>query len=348
MTNSEQAAAGDESPRHVRRPRYAGKNPRHFAQKYKEHAAEKYPDVVEKVIASGKTPAGAHVSVMLEESVQALCLRPGQVGVDATLGFGGHAAAMLKQITPGGQLLGLDVDPLELPKTERRLQQLGFGSESVRVFRSNYAGLAKVLAQWGRSQVDFVFADLGCSSMQIDDPARGFTFKEDGPLDMRMNPQRGMTAAQWLEQVDVARLTQVLRENADEPDAERLAAVLAGKKMERTRDLVRVIHHLGLQDSELAVRRVFQALRIAVNEEFSALEQFLRVLPHCLKPGGRAVVLTFHSGEDRRVKKAFQDGWRSGVYAEIAREVTLAGAAERRANPRSIPAKLRWACRSMI
>lgn len=346
--NSEADSGAEKPAGHVRRRRYAGKNPRHFSQKYKELDAEKYPDVVEKVKASGKTPAGAHVSVMRDEVLEALCLRPGSVGVDATLGYGGHAASILERIVPGGLLLGLDVDPLELPKTQSRLQQMGHGSEVFQAFRSNYAGLAKVLAQSGRAQVDFVFADLGCSSMQIDDPARGFTFKEDGPLDMRMNPQRGISAAQWLEQVDADQLRLVLQENADEPEAERIAAALAGKKMERTRDLVQRIQSLGLESGDLAVRRVFQALRIAVNEEFTALEQFLRVLPHCLLPGGRAVVLTFHSGEDRRVKKAFQEGSRSGVYAEVAREVTLAGPAERRANPRSIPAKLRWARRSAI
>lgn len=340
----------DPAERPPRRPRYSGKNPRRFAEKYKEHAPELYPETVARVIAGGKTPAGSHVPIMVDESLAALALHPGQTGVDATLGYGGHAARILKRITPGGKLLGLDVDPLELPKTAARLLAMGFGECAFEAVRSNYAGIAKGLAARELAAVDFVFADLGCSSMQYDDPLRGFSFKRAGPLDMRMNPGRGLSAADWLVKVSAEKLELALHEHADEPRAEMLGAALAGHRFTDTLALAEAVREaVGNLDNgllELTVRRVFQAVRIAVNEEFTALEAFLRVLPDCLKPGGRAVVLTFHSGEDRRVKKAFQAGLREGVYASLNESVITAGPEERRLNPRSSAAKLRWAVKA--
>ncbi|HEY1122135.1 MAG TPA: 16S rRNA (cytosine(1402)-N(4))-methyltransferase RsmH, partial [Haloferula sp.] len=253
------------------------------------------------------------------------------------------------RISPGGRLIGLDVDPIEQPKTEGRLRAAGFGEEAFTAVRSNYAGIRKVLDGLGLEAVDFIFADLGCSSMQFDDPTRGFTFKTDGPLDMRMNPERGIPAAEWLAKVKNAKLAEVLLENSDEPLAEAIAAVLAGRSFPSTKALVAAIRAIPLvakldaDRSELTVRRVFQAIRIAVNEEFTSLDAFLRQIPLCLKPGGRVSILTFHSGEDRRVKKAFQAGDRDGTYAMVSDGVVLAGPDERRNNPRSIPAKLRWA-----
>lgn len=333
-----------------RRPRYGGNNPRRFEQKYKEHDPARYPDTVAKVIAGGKTPAGSHLPILMEECLVALALRAGGIGVDATLGHGGHAARILEQITPGGKLLGLDVDPLELPKTLARLRALGFGEDAFEALRFNYAGIAKVLATRGLDGVDFVFADLGCSSMQLDDPLRGFSFKSAGPLDMRMNPTRGPSAAEWLAKVSAAKLETALREHADEPRAAGLAAALAGRNFSNTLALADAVRDcLGRLDDEvvdLTLRRVFQAVRIAVNEEFSALEAFLRALPDCLKPGGLAVVLTFHSGEDRRVKKAFQAALRSGAFSRISDGVVTATAEERRLNPRSSAAKLRWAIKA--
>jgi 16S rRNA (cytosine1402-N4)-methyltransferase len=239
-------------------------------------------------------------------------------------------------------LLGLDKDPLELPKTEARIRQAGW--DSFEAHRSNYAGIAKVL---NGIKVDFVFADLGCSSMQLDDPSRGFSFKHAGPLDMRMNPGRGLSAAEWLRRVTPEKLEHALHHHSDEPQAQVIAAALAGRSFATTLDLAEAVRHAaGAADADLAVRRVFQAVRIAVNEEFIALDAFLRVLPDCLKPGGRVVVLTFHSGEDRRVKKAFQVGLRDGIYLETSDGVITAGAEERRMNPRSAPAKLRWALKA--
>ena len=341
----------DETPRPPRRKRYAGKNPRRFGEKYKELDPERFAATVGKVLESGKTPAGMHVPILVAECLEALCLSPGQVGIDATLGYGGHAREILGRIAPGGRLIGLDVDPIEQPKTEARLRALGFGEESFVAVRSNYAGIRKVLDGLGLEAVDFIFADLGCSSMQFDDPSRGFSFKTAGPLDMRMNPGRGIPAGEWLAKVKREKLAEVLRDCSDEPLAEEIAAVLAGKRLSGTRDLVAAIRavpevaRLDPERSELAVRRVFQAVRIAVNEEFSSLDAFLRMLPSCLKPGGRVAVLTFHSGEDRRVKRAFQQGERDGIWADVSDGVIVAGPEERRSNPRSTPAKLRWAVR---
>ncbi|TAE73221.1 MAG: 16S rRNA (cytosine(1402)-N(4))-methyltransferase [Verrucomicrobia bacterium] len=338
----------DETPRPPRRKRYAGKNPRRFEDRYKELDPERYGETVGKVLESGKTPAGMHVPILVAECLAALHLEPGQWGIDATLGYGGHAREILARIAPGGRLIGLDVDPIEQPKTEARLRALGHGEDAFVAVRSNYAGIRKVLDGMGWDAVDFVFADLGCSSMQFDDPSRGFSFKTAGPLDMRMNPGRGIPAGEWLARVGPEKLAEVLTDHADEPLAGEIARVLAGRRFDGTRELaagvrsVPEVAGLDVERVELAVRRVFQALRIAVNEEFSSLDAFLRVLPSCLKPGGRVAVLTFHSGEDRRVKRAFQQGLREGLWSEMSDGVIVAGPEERRSNPRSTPAKLRW------
>ena len=340
------------APVHKRRPRYSGKNPRRFDQKYKERTPEKYPETVAKVIASGKTPAGTHRPIMVAEILEVLRPQPGELAVDCTLGYGGHAQEILARLQPGGRLIGLDADPLELPRTEARLRALGFGPEAFTAHRSNFAGLPKVLAAEGiTGGIDVILADLGVSSMQLDDPARGFSVKAEGPLDMRMNPQRGQPASALLERIGVEELAALLEENADEPHAETLARALAGKSYPTTLALGAAIRKaLGNRQEEqitLSIRRVFQALRIAVNEEFTALESFLRNLPACLRAGGRVAVLTFHSGEDRRVKKAFEAGLRDGRYAEIAREVLRPSPEECRSNTRSTPAKLRWAVKGV-
>lgn len=330
--------------------RYSGKYPRKFEQKYKEHDPERFPDAIAKVLASGKTPAGMHRPIMVEEVLDVLRPSPGDIAVDCTLGYGGHAREILGRIQPGGQLLGLDADPLELPKTEARLRAAGFGPETFRAHRSNFAGLSGVLAAEGLAGANLVFADLGVSSMQFDEPARGFSFKAEGPLDMRMNPGRGQPASALLKKVTPSVLAELLTENADEPHATALAQVLAGQEFATTLSLSKAIRstlsNVKPDDCELSVRRVFQALRIAVNDEFSALETLLRSLPSCLAAGGRAAILTFHSGEDRRVKKAFEAGLQDGLFSDIASEVLRPSPAERHANPRSASAKLRWAIRA--
>ena len=335
---------------HKRRPRYSGKNPRRFEEKYKERGPAQDPETIAKVLAAGKTPAGTHRPIMVAEILAFLNPQPGQIAADCTLGYGGHSQEILARLQPGGRLLGLDADPLELPKTEARLRALGFGAETFTAVRSNYAGLPQALASHGMEGVDLLLADLGLSSMQIDDPARGFSVKTDGPLDMRMNPGRGQPASALLQKIEPAALAALLQANADEPRAETLADALAERTFHTTREFADAIRaalpHIGRDDAELTVRRVFQAVRIAVNDEFSALDSLLRNLPFCLKPGGRAAVLTFHSGEDRRVKKAFETGLADGSYAQISDGVQRPTPEEQRDNPRSSPAKLRWAIRA--
>jgi len=335
-------------PPHRRRPRYAGKYPRRFDEKYKEHNPERYAETVARVLASGKTPASAHRPIMVAEILDALAPKPGDIAVDCTLGYGGHAREILALIQPGGRLIGLDRDPVELPKTRERLAGLGFGPEKFTAYHSNFAGLPKILGTESLAGADCILADLGVSSMQIDDPARGFSVKLEGPLDMRMDPQRGQPASRLLEKIERGALVELLVENADEPHADLIGAALAGHSFAGTCALAAAIREVlpkaPEEERDLSVRRVFQALRIAVNDEFSALDMFLRNLPACLNTGGRAAILTFHSGEDRRVKRAFESGLRDGVFAAISREVVRASPSERYTNPRSASAKLRWAC----
>jgi 16S rRNA (cytosine1402-N4)-methyltransferase len=339
---------------HTRRPRYPGKNPRSFHQKYKEHDPARYADEVQKVLASGKTPAGSHRPIMVAEVLGCLQPAPGEFAVDCTLGGGGHALAILEQIQPGGRLIGLDVDPFELPRTEARVRAAGFGPETFVARQGNFAGLLQALAAEGIDAVDMVLADLGVSSMQIDNPDRGFSYKEPGPLDMRMNPSRGEAAWQLLDRVTAAQLADLLTENADEPHAALIADLLKQKPMKTTHAVERAIRtgltaampKLEKSEVKMSVRRTFQALRIAVNDEFGALDALLRSLPRCLKAGGRVAIITFHSGEDRRVKKAFQSGKRGGAYAEIADEVIRSAKEETFSNRRAAAAKLRWAVRA--
>jgi 16S rRNA (cytosine1402-N4)-methyltransferase len=338
----------------ARRRRYAGKNPRAFHDKYKELNPQRYAPEVEKILASGKTPAGTHRPIMVAEVL--LCLRPepGEIAVDCTLGGGGHARALLERVRPGGRVIGLDVDAVELPRTEAGLRAAGFDQEAFVARQGNFAGLAKALAAEGLQTADVVLADLGVSSMQLDNPDRGFSYKQPGPLDMRMNPSRGESASQLLSRLTEADLAGLLEDNADEPHARLIARLVVERSPQTTHDLERVVREglsaalpdLTRPDVKMSVRRTFQALRVAVNDEFAALDWLLRSLPACVSPGGRIAMLTFHSGEDRRVKKAFQAGHRAGVYADVATEVIRAGMEETRANRRASSAKLRWAVRA--
>jgi|SRR5688572_2573129 len=337
-----------------RRKRYAGKNPRAFAERYKELQPDKYQADVRKVLDSGKTPAGTHRPIMVAEVVECLRPAPGEIAVDCTLGGGGHARAILERLQPGGKLIGLDVDPIELPRTEAALRAEGFGPEAFVARRTNFAGLAQALAAEGIGAADLILADLGVSSMQLDNPARGFTYKEPAPLDLRMNPARGETAAELLARIDEPDVTRILTDHSDEPHAHVIARILKAQPVATTHLLERLVRTrlmadvpgVTLADAKMSVRRTLQALRIAVNDEFTALEALLRMLPACLAPGGRVAILTFHSGEDRRVKKAFQAGLRDGLYSDVARRVIQSTREETRANRRASAAKLRWAVRA--
>lgn len=350
------ARMGPPDEPHTRRPRYPGKNPRRFEDKYKERDPERYASDMQKIIASGKTLAGTHRPIMVDEVLRCLQPVPGDVAVDCTLGGGGHAQAILERVQPNGRLIGLDIDPLELPHTEARLRAAGFGAEAFVARHGNFAGLPKVLAAEGLTSADLILADFGVSSMQIDNPARGFSYKEPGPLDMRMNPSRGAPASQLLARLSEEKLASLLTENADEPHAQLIAGLLKQESIDTTHAVERLVRtgltsaypNLAKADVKMSVRRTFQALRIAVNAEFSALDALLRSLPQCLAPGGRVVMLTFHSGEDRRVKKAFQAGYRAGVYSSVANEVIRSTKEETFANRRAAAAKLRWAVRAAV
>jgi 16S rRNA (cytosine1402-N4)-methyltransferase len=339
---------------HTRRPRYAGRNPRRFHDKYKELNPERYGSEAQKVIASGRTPAGTHRPIMVDEVLECLRPMPGDIAIDCTLGGGGHAHAILERVQPGGRVIGLDVDPLELPRTEARMRAAGFGADTFVTRHGNFAGLPRVIAAEGLAAADLVLADLGVSSMQLDNPDRGFSYKVPGPLDMRMNPSRGEPASQLVVRLTEEQLESLLTENADEPHAQLIAGLLKQTPLATTHAVERAVR-VGLTAArptvtkpqvKMSVRRTFQALRIAVNDEFSALDALLRALPYCLAPGGRVVILTFHSGEDRRVKKAFQAGYRGGVYADVAHEVIRPTKEETFANRRASAAKLRWAVRA--
>ena len=349
-------ASSDKPPR---RPRYQGKNPRQFHEKYKEHQPERYADDIVRVVAGGRTPAGTHRPILVNEILDILAPAAGQIAVDCTLGYGGHAAKLLAAIQPGGRLLGVDADPIELPKTELRLQELGYPAESLVVRRMNYAGVAKLILSESPDGADIILADLGLSSMQIDNPERGFTYKSDGPLDMRLNPERGLPASELLSKLDVTELAALLEANADEPQAAKLASAIldahASYPVRTTTDLANIVadfvkkrRQATEDDIKQSIRRVFQALRIAVNDEFGALDAFLRQLPCCLKPGGRVAILSFHSGEDRRIKQAFRKGFSDGTYSKISDEIIRPTLEEQRANPRSSSAKLRFAVRAPL
>ncbi len=340
------------APLKKRRVRYKGKHPRRFDEKYKEHDPEHYADDVLKIIQSGKTPAGTHRPVCVQEILQVLDPRPGQVVLDATLGYGGHARELFARILPGGCLWGIDVDPFEIRRTEARLRALGYDAEKLKVRRMNFAGVLKILGE-ASDGFDLVLADLGVSSMQLDDPARGFTFKNEGPLDLRLNPERGQPASALLQSLSEKDLEKILRVNADEPHARGIAKVIlkSSKGIATTTALADAVRRalpraVAEDERTRSIRRTFQALRIAVNDEFFVLEKFLRDLPLCLKAGGRAAILTFHSGEDGRVVRAFEQGVASGIYVDMGREPIKAARQEQYDNPRSKSAILRWARRS--
>lgn len=301
-----------------------------------------------------QTPAPAHRPIMVAEVLERLRPGPGETAVDCTLGGGGHARALLERLQPGGRLLGIDVDPLELPRTEALLRAAGYPEAAFVARHANFAVLPRLLDEVGFPAVDLILADLGVSSMQRDHPDRGFSYKLVGPLDMRMDPTQGEPAWQLLARMSEADLAALLRDHADEPHAELIARLLTRPPVTTTHAAERCVRmglnaalpHLHKSDVKTSVRRTLQALRIAVNDEFSALEALLRSVPQCLAPGGRVAVLTFHSGEDRRVKKAFQAGHRAGLYSEVATKVIQSTVEETRANRRASSAKLRWAVRA--
>ena len=347
----------NQEKKHKRRVRYSGTHPRNYKEKYKELNPEKYADTISKVIQKGGTPAGMHISICVQEILDFFDIQPGQQRLDATLGYGGHTSKMLEKLQGEGHIYGLDVDPIESAKTKKRLEEKGFGSDILTVKLENFANIDKVAKEAGK--FDFVLADLGVSSMQIDNPDRGFTFKAEGPLDLRMNPEKGISAAERLHDISKEELAGMLVENADEPYAEEIAEAVTekirkGGKIETTTGLHQVIGEtlafIPEKERKEAIRkssqRVFQALRIDVNHEFEVLYDFLDKLPGVLKPGGKVAILTFHSGEDKLVKKALKQGYKEGIYSDYSKDVIRPSAQECAQNGRARSTKMRWAIKA--
>ncbi len=342
---------------HKRRPRYKGKYPKRFEEKYKELQPEKYKDTIEHVISKGNTPAGMHISIMVNEILDFLKIQPGEIGFDATLGYGGHTKALLQQLQGQGHIYATDVDPVESAKTKKRLADQGFGEEILTIRLQNFCTIDEIAKEVGG--FDFILADLGVSSMQIDNPERGFSFKTEGPLDLRLNQQSGISAAERLDTISRDELAGMLYENSDEPYCEELARAITdeirkGNRIDTTTKLRQVIEKTldFLPEKEKkdtlkkTCQRVFQALRIDVNHEFEVLYEFMEKLPGALKPGGRVAILTFHSGEDKLVKRALKEGFRDGIYSEYAKDVVRPSAQECAQNARAHSTKMRWAVRA--
>lgn len=343
--------------KHQRRVRYKGTHPKSFNEKYKELQPEKYGEAIEKVIQKGNTPAGMHLSICVKEILDFLQIQPGQIGLDATLGYGGHTLEMLKCLESKGHLYAIDVDPIELPRTRERLERQGFGPEILTIRQMNFSQIAQVAAESG--PLNFVLADLGVSSMQIDNPDRGFSFKREGPLDLRLNPKKGKSAAERLKELSQEELQGLFFDNSDEPHAAVIAKAITselrkGKAIATTTQLRQVIQDAlkfipektREEEVKKSCQRCFQALRIEVNSEFDVLHRFLERLPDVLAPGGRVAILSFHSGEDRLVKKSFQGLLRSGVYREISPEAIRPSVEECALNPRARSTKMRWAIKA--
>jgi len=347
----------NQEPKHIRRVRYKGTHPKSFKEKYKELQPDIYADDVAKVMDQGRTPAGMHRSICVDEIMDLLKVLPGQIGLDATMGYGGHSQELLKRLQPGGRLYAIDVDPYELPRTQERLRSLGYEPDVLVIQKLNFSDIDRLIAETG--PLDFVLADLGVSSMQIDNPERGFSFKVEGPLDLRLNPKSGKPASTLLKTISQDRLEEILVENADEPHFEPIANAIKthlskGLVIETTTQLQKIIAEAlefllqpdRKEDIKKSCQRCFQALRIAVNDEFGVLDKFLEKLPDALSSGGRVAILSFHSGEDRRVKKSFQRFFREGVYSEIAPDPIRPSVQECNTNPRARSAKLRWAVKA--
>ncbi|MCK5687401.1 16S rRNA (cytosine(1402)-N(4))-methyltransferase RsmH [bacterium] len=340
-----------------RRIRYKGTHPKSFKEKYKELQPEKYSDAVEKAIQRGSTPAGMHISIAVKEILEFLKIKPGQTGLDATLGYGGHTLEMLKCLDSKGHIYATDVDPIESMRTGERLAQLGFGPEMLTIKNINFSEIDQVVLESG--PLDFVLADLGVSSMQIDNPERGFSYKREGPLDLRLNPKKGISAAERLKMIDQYELEGLLIENSDEPYAEEISRAIIseirkGNDLSTTTQLQNIIKYTlkfipqqkRADTIKKACARCFQALRIDVNSEFEVLYELLEKLPAALAPGGRVCIMSFHSGEDRLVKKSFKRFLREGVYREIAPGPIRPSQEECFINSRARSTKLRWAIKA--
>ena len=347
----------NQEEKHQRRIRYKGTHPKNYQDKYKELQPQKYVDIVEKVIQKGSTPAGMHIPICVKEILDFLQIAPGQTGFDATLGYGGHTLEMLKCLDARGHIHATDVDPLELLRTQARLESLGYGPEILTIHQMNFSEIDKIVEESG--PFDFILADLGVSSMQIDNPERGFSYKREGPLDLRLNPKKGISAADRLRRVTQDELEGMFVENADEPNAAVIARAIIsetrkGSYISTTTQLRQIIKNAlsslpeksREEEIKKSCQRCFQALRIDVNNEFEVLYEFLEKLPAALAPGGRVAILSFHSGEDRLVKKSFKRFLNDGIYSDIAPNPIRPSSEECHINSRARSTKMRWAIKT--
>jgi len=282
-----------------------------------------------------------HVSVLQSEVLELLDPQPGETFVDATLGVGGHARLMLEKLGPSGRLIGLDQDPEMLAFADRRLAGL-----SATLRHRNFEDLSAVLEDLQLGPVDGILADLGFCSDQMANPERGFSFQREGPLDMRLNPTAGLPASALVQRLQERDLADLFWRYGEERFSRRIARKILATRKEspilttgQLADLVRSCVPRGKGGIDPATR-VFQALRIAVNDELGALERFLEQAPECLRPGGRIGIISFHSLEDRMVKRAFRD---KDIYEALNRKPLIANEEEVNRNPRARSAKLRAA-----
>lgn len=297
-----------------------------------------------------------HTPVLLDQTLDVLRPAPGQVVVDCTLGLGGHSSALLESIKPDGRLIALDLDPSNIAEARIVLQRVRGreGTVAFEIHHANFADLPAVLARAGVERVDALLADVGVASTQIDDPDRGFSYRRAGPLDMRMNRAQGRPASALVNELSERELAAAFWELGDESDAPKIARLIVERRarspIATTRELMAIVceaRDFTVERGERAklhpAARTFQALRILVNQELDNLDRLLAALPTVLKPGGIAAIISFHSGEDRRVKHCFRDGFRAGVYSAENRDPIIADETEQRTNPRSRSAKMRWA-----
>jgi len=287
-----------------------------------------------------------HLPVMLGEVVEQLAPAPGEVMFDGTLGRGGHARAIVPKLLPGGRYVGVDVDQANIAYVP---DAFGGLAEHLTVRHANFADADGVLADIGLDRVDGLLADLGFASVQMDDPLRGFSFTNDGPLDMRLDPSATTTAAQLVAELDERSLADLIyrfgEERLSRPISRKIVAARRESPIKTTRQLADLCYSAyGPRARNQRVHpatRTFQALRIAVNDELGRLETLLSKLPRLLRPGGRAVIISFHSLEDRMVKQAFRKWSDDGAAHRLTRKPLTPTQAERHANPRSRSAKLR-------
>ncbi len=292
-----------------------------------------------------------HVPVLLKEAIDFLAVKRGGTYLDATVGLGGHSYEIARRLGAPGHLIGFDKDPAALEVARGRLQQTGEDARhsigdwpTITLMHGSFADLAN---DQRPATIDGLLADLGVSSLQLGDPARGFSFQAEGPLDMRMNPMSGETAEQVVNHIDERELADVIYEFGEERRSRRIArAIVRSRPIRTTTQLVEVVAAAARSMKHERIHpatRTFQALRIFVNHELDDLKALLEAAPRVLKPGGRLVVISFHSLEDRIVKDALREGAKQGWWLVLTKKPVTAGAEEIERNPRSRSAKMRAA-----